>query len=320
VTGPIAFEPLFMPRVWGGRALETHFGKALPAGVPIGESWELVDRADAQSVARDGPLAGTTLHELWEDRRAEIFGSRGAAASSARFPLIIKLLDASATLSVQVHPPAAVASKLGGKPKTEMWVLLDAADGAQLLAGLRAGVTREGFAAALEAHEDLSALLHPIRVHPGDVLAIPSGRVHAIGAGCLIAEIQQNSDTTYRVFDFNRPGLDGEPRELHTEQSMASIDWDDIEPALAESEGEVLISADFFTTSRWSLSGPRDAAVAGECSIVLCIEGDVNCGEETFVAGELFLAPASAAGLQIAPAASQAEVLVVELPDGAGPA
>ena len=197
-----------------------------------------------------------------------------------------------------------------------MWVLLDAAPGAHLLAGLRTGVDRAGFEAALAAGADVSQLLHRIDVRTGDVLAIPSGRVHAIGAGCLIAEIQQNSDTTYRVFDFNRPGLDGQPRELHVEQSMASIDWDDIEPELAVPHGEVLDQSDFYTTSRWVLDSGRVAAAPRECAIVLCIEGEVTCGSGLFAAGDLFLVPACGEGLEVAPAGDRAEVLVVELAGG----
>ena len=312
--GPLAFTPLFKERVWGNHALAERFGKPLPASARIGESWELVDRADAQSLVASGPLAGTTLHDLWEERRENLFGRRALAAGE-RFPLIVKLLDAAAPLSVQVHPPAEIATKFGGKPKTEMWVLLDAAEDACLYAGLRAGVTRESFATALAAGDDVSKLLNPISVHAGDVLAIPSGRVHAIGAGCLIAEIQQNSDTTYRVFDFNRIGLDGEPRELHVERSMESIDWDDIEPSLDEPEGELLVETDYFRTSRWSLDAPRLAAADGECAIVLCIEGDVECGPSSFAPGDVFLVPASPGGLELTPAGDTAEVLVVELPD-----
>ncbi len=211
---PLAFTPLFMERVWGGRALEG-LGKALPAGQRVGESWEIVDRADAQSVLATGPHAGTGLNALWSGPdRERLFGARSRDAGD-RFPILVKLLDARETLSVQVHPPASVAEELGGEPKNELWYLLGASEDAHLFAGLRSGVTRERFAATLEAGEDVSGLLHRIPVAEGDALFIPSGRVHAIGAGCLIVEIQQNSDTTYRVSDFDRPGLDGRPRELH---------------------------------------------------------------------------------------------------------
>lgn len=288
---PIAFRPLFMERVWGGRELERAFGKRLPADAPIGESWELVDRPEAESAVDDG---GTTLHELWTHHREAVFGARGAASGASRFPILIKLLDARDTLSVQVHPPASVAGALGGEPKTEMWVLIGAQPGAHVYAGLRAGVDRAAFEAALSAGADVSAMLQRVGVGPGDAVFIPSGRVHAIGGGCLIAEIQQNSDTTYRVFDFNRPGLDGRPRELHVEQSLRSIDFDDVEPPLLPRDGETVVDCPYFEVDRWTVDGARAAAPDGECAVLLVLEGEVRCGGRAFGAGELFLVPASA--------------------------
>lgn len=285
---PITFEPLYMERVWGGRRLEELFGRPLPVGTPVGEAWEVVDRAEEQSVVDAGEHAGRTLHSLWTEDR-ELFGAR---ARGERFPLLVKLLDASQTLSVQVHPPAAVASSLGGEPKTEMWVLLDTAPGAHLFAGLRAGVTREAFEAALAAGEDVSALLQRIDVAPGDVMFLPSGRVHAIGAGCVLTEIQQSSDTTYRVFDFNRPGLDGTPRELHVEQSLASIDWDDVEPPLVRPDGEALVRDELFEVDRFAIGDERAAAPDGECALVCGVDGDVACGSRTLPPGRWFLVPA----------------------------
>jgi len=291
VPPAIAFAPLFMERVWGGARLARRYGKALPAGAVIGESWELVDREDAQSVVLDGPLRGTTLNALWSerDRREEIFGARGAASEEPRFPVLLKLLDATQTLSVQVHPPAEIAAQLGGEPKNEMWFLLDTEPGAHIYAGLRASATRDAFAAALLDGEDVSLLLHRLDVEPGDAIYIPSGRVHAIGAGCLIAEVQQNSDTTYRVFDFNRPGLDGRPRELHVEQSMRCIDFDDVEPQLAEPDFEQLVATPFFEVDCWQLDAPRAAAPDGECAIVLGLSGELDAGTGRFGPGEMRL-------------------------------
>src|ERR1700682_2304525 len=131
---PITFEPLFMERVWGGRRLESLYGKALPAGKRIGESWEIVDRAEAQSIVRSGPFLGETLHDLWTNRRAEVFGDGGPEA--ARFPLLLSLLDANESLSLQVHPPAEVAEALGGEAKSEMWYVAKAEPGAEIYAGL----------------------------------------------------------------------------------------------------------------------------------------------------------------------------------------
>lgn len=287
---PIVFEPLFMERVWGGRWLQEAYGKPLPAGAVIGESWELVDRAEAESVAEDG----TSLHALWTEHRADVFGARGTANPAPRFPILIKLLDAEQALSVQVHPPADVAQRLGGEPKNECWVLADAKPDAYLLVGLRHGVDRDAFEAALTAGEDVSLMLQRIPVRPGDALDIPSGRVHAIGGGCLIAEIQQNSDTTYRVFDFDRPGLDGKPRQLHVPQSLASIDFDDVEPQLVPRDGETIARTDFFEVDRWRLDGERAAAPDGECAVVQVLEGTVEAGGRRFGPGQLLLLPAAA--------------------------
>ena len=212
-------------------ALRTSTEKPCRPRVPIGESWEFVDRQDAQSVVHSGPLRGETLHELWTSRREEVFGAAYESHKGNRFPILIKLLDARERLSVQVHPPAQVSAALNGEPKTEMWYFADAQPGANIYAGLKRGVTREQFERLLH-EERVEEALHDIPVERGDNIFIPSGRLHAIGPGNVIVEVQQNSDTTYRVFDWNRTGLDGTPRTLHIEESMASIDFDDFEPAV----------------------------------------------------------------------------------------
>jgi len=153
---------------------------------------------------------------------------------NGRFPLLIKILDAQERLSLQVHPPAQKASELGGEPKTEMWYIADAAPGAELFAGLKRGVTRTDFERKIQ-DGTVADCFHRLTVRAGDAMFLPSGRVHAIGAGIVIFEIQQNSDTTYRVFDWNRKGLDGKPRELHEAESLASMDFNDFEPSLIES-------------------------------------------------------------------------------------
>jgi mannose-6-phosphate isomerase len=311
-AAPIAFTPLFMERVWGGRQLAERYDKPLPPEVPIGESWELVDRPEAQSVVAAGPHEGRTLHELWaSDLRAAIFGAR-AAAFGERFPILVKLLDARDTLSVQVHPPEHLAVELGGEPKNELWYLVEAEPGAHLFVGLRDSITREAFSAALEAGEDVSAMLHRVDVTAGDAIFIPSGRVHAIGGGCLILEIQQNSDTTYRVFDFNRPGLDGAPRELHVPQSLASIDWDDVEPPLHTGDGPIAANQ-YFRVTRVAVAGPALLAPPGECAIVAVVEGTVTCGGTAFAPGELFVVPADGAA-ELPVTGADATVLVTELP------
>jgi len=225
---PLTFRPIFKERVWGGRELERLYGKPLPRGVPIGESWEITDRPDDVSVITNGPLAGKDLHWLMEYHAKELLGN--AQPASRRFPLLIKILDAEEKLSLQVHPPPHKASELGGEPKTEMWYVADAKPGAELYVGLKRGVTRHEFDQKIKTGE-VADCFHRISVKPGDVMFLPSGRVHGIGAGLVIFEIQQNSDTTYRVFDWNRVGLDGKPRALHIREALASIDFEDVEPS-----------------------------------------------------------------------------------------
>ena len=229
---PLLFQPVFMERVWGGRNLERLYQKPLPAGKVIGESWEISDRPEAVSVIANGPLAGKTLRWLMEEHRRDLLGSSADAAG--RFPLLVKILDAQETLSVQVHPPAGIAAELGGEPKTEMWFITDATPEATLYVGLKQGVSRAQFQQKV-ADGTVAECLPRLPVKTGDAMFLPSGRLHAIGAGNVLFEIQQNSDTTYRVFDWNRTGLDGQPRPLHVAPSLASIDFEDIEPRLIHS-------------------------------------------------------------------------------------
>jgi mannose-6-phosphate isomerase len=233
---PFVFEPIFKDRIWGGRELEKLYGKELPAGKPIGESWEVSDRHGDESVIANGPLAGKNLRWLMENHAKEILGGARPATEN-RFPILCKILDAREKLSLQVHPPASKAKELKGEPKTEMWYIADAAPDASLYVGLKRGVTRAEFEQKI-SDGSVADCFHKIPVKAGDTMFLPSGRVHAIGDGLVIFEIQQNSDTTYRVFDWNRTGLDGKPRELHIAQSLASIDFNDFEPKLVPAHYE----------------------------------------------------------------------------------
>ena len=294
---PITFTPLYMERVWGGRELERVYYRILPdPNKPFGESWEIVDRENAQSVVDQGPYLGSTLHDLWTDHREEIFGV--GFLNHPRFPILIKILDARDDLSIQVHPPAHLAEVLGGEPKTEMWYIANCEPGAKLYVGLKNGVTRDDFERSI-ADGTVADRVHAITPEPGESIFIASGRLHAIGAGFLIHEIQQNSDTTYRVFDWNRLGLDGQPRELHVGESLASIDFQDFEPSMDLPVGDNLASCSYFKTDRKSLAvgqtiaNPRDdrfsiiSVVAGQ------LEGDGRC----FGKGQFLLLPRGAAPL-----------------------
>ena len=208
LTQPLVFQPIFMERVWGSRRLESLYGKRLPPALRIGESWEIVDRPEAQSVLHDGPFRGLTLHTLWRKHREQLFGS---VPDAPRFPILAKLLDAQENLSLQVHPPAAKARELGGEPKSEFWYIADATPRAEIFAGLKKSSTRGAFVKALKQGK-VQSHAHQISVETGDAILLPSGRLHAIGAGNLIVEIQQNSDTTYRVYDWDRVKKGGAQR------------------------------------------------------------------------------------------------------------
>jgi mannose-6-phosphate isomerase len=230
---PLTFHPLCKERVWGGRSLERLYHKALPADLVIGESWEITDRPEGVSEIAQGPLAGKTLRWVMEHHERDLLGE-ARPTPEGRFPLLIKILDAREKLSLQVHPPAALAASLGGEPKTEMWYVTEADPGAELFVGLKPGITRGQFEDALRSGR-AAECVHRVPVQADDVMFLPSGRLHAIGAGLVIFEIQQNSDTTYRVFDWNRVDRDGKARELHIEKSLACIDFNDVEPALISS-------------------------------------------------------------------------------------
>ena len=317
---PLTFQPRFKERVWGGRSLETIYGKRLPPNVPIGESWEISDRPGDESVVASGPLAGRTLRSLMEEQGSEILG-RAAPTHTGRLPLLCKILDARERLSLQVHPPAR-ASHLG-EPKTEMWYIAQADPGAELFAGLKSGVTRAQFEDAIRSGT-VASCVHRIPVKTGDAMFLPSGRVHAIGAGLVIFEIQQNSDTTFRVDDWGRMGLDGRPRELHVAQSLHSIDFDDVEPALIASEPAMLdglavrplVRDPLFTVDLIEAeSGASMRPASSQARVVACVSGRVEATgggvSQTIAAGDFCLLPASVPDIAIE-ASSGARLLLVE--------
>jgi mannose-6-phosphate isomerase len=310
LSGPLLFEPIFMERIWGGRRLESEFGKKLPAQKRIGESWEIVDRPEAQSVVVSGPMRGKTLHDLWSQDRSEIFGE---LPDASRFPLLVKLLDAHEKLSLQVHPPEKVARKLGGEPKTEFWYVAAADPGAELYLGFRDSITRGQFGKAIR---DGTAAdhVHKVRVKKDDAAFLPAGRFHALGAGNLLIEIQQNSDTTYRVFDWNRVDDKGKGRQLHIDQALQCIDFNDVRPRLLESEGELLLRHDLFEIQKWNLDSPREIAARGQFAIACCLTGSLRCADVHFRRGEFFLIPALLRDRQLHPRTDGTSLLRVTIP------
>ena len=300
-----------MERIWGSHRLASQFGKKLPPAAMIGESWEIVDRPEAQSIARNGPLRGRTLHELWTHDRDAIFGS---VADASRFPLLVKLLDAHDTLSLQVHPPEKVAAKLGGEPKTEFWYVAFAIAGAKLLAGLRLAVTRDQFEKAVR-DGSVADLVHTIPVQTGDSIFLPAGRFHGVGAGNVLVEIQQNSDTTYRVFDWNRVDqLTGKPRQLHVDQALECIDFTDVAPKLTDSKGQTLVKHQLFEVQKWNLDASREIIESGRFAIVCCLTGGVRLVDVDLRPGEFLLVPASLQDRQIQPRADGTSLLRVTIP------
>jgi mannose-6-phosphate isomerase len=307
----LTFEPLFQERIWGGHRLADLYGKKLPPSVAIGESWEIVDRPEAQSVVRNGPLRGKTLHELWMRDREPIFGN---VPDAIRFPLLLKILDAREKLSLQVHPPEKVAAKLDAEPKTEFWYVAGADPGAELFVGLRDAMTRGQFEEALRAGT-APQYVHRIRVKTGDAMFLPAGRLHAVGEGNLLVEISQNSDTTYRVFDWNRADNQGRPRQLHVEQALQCIDFNAIRPRLVQTEGEMLLHHDLFEIQKWSLNSPREIGPRGQFTIVCCLTGKLRCADVEVGPGECFLIPARLQDRSVEPAKKATSLLRITIPN-----
>jgi len=260
---PLTFEPVFKDYIWGGRNLESKLGRSLPPGI-VAESWEISGHPSASTQVDYGPLAGQSLPQVLDRLQEKLVGSRSQAMlDRGKFPLLIKLLDANRPLSVQVHPDDAYANlhENGDLGKTEMWYILQAEPGAELIYGLKAGATPDSFRANLEAGT-LEQCLHRLPVKAGDTIFIPTGSVHALLSGAVLTEIQQNSDTTYRVYDWNRMGADGKPRPLHIDKALDVINFEQIEPGpvtprlIAEGKGlrrELLVTCPYFSIEKFSI-------------------------------------------------------------------
>jgi mannose-6-phosphate isomerase len=225
---PLTFTPVFKDYPWGGRTLETLLGRAIPDGI-VAESWEIAAHPNGSSAIANGALQGKTLQDAMAQWGEALVGNRNAAElAKGRFPLLIKLLDANRWLSVQVHPDDAYAQVHEGESgKTEMWVIVYAETGAELIYGFAPGASRESFADAI-ADGDTERFLHRVPVQTDDVIFVPTGAIHALGPGILVAEIQQNSDTTYRIYDWGRP------RPIHIDKALDVLDFELIAPGTLE--------------------------------------------------------------------------------------
>lgn len=301
------FDPLYFELVWGGNQLRDFFHRRIPEHLqgPIGESWELVDRHDAQSRELN---TGQTLHELWNDARVEVFGTR--APRVERFPLLIKVIDAAEALSLQVHPPETVAKKLGGEPKTEVWYFLRTAPGAKIYAGFSRSVSPEQFAEAARNFRT-RGMYHEIPTHPRDAMFLPSGRVHAIGAGNLLLEVQQNSNTTYRIDDWGRLGLDGKPRELHLEQALQCINFSDVRPAIRRTDNGLIVNCPYFCVRSLEITDTTNLPVVEESFLHVFVEtGKIDLRGESLEPGESALLPAAAGPARVRAQGSGARLIL----------
>ncbi|HQU09188.1 MAG: mannose-6-phosphate isomerase, partial [Verrucomicrobia bacterium 21-51-4] len=250
--GFLTFDPIYQLRPWGGRKLESYLHRTLPAG-QVGESWDIVDRSEACSAVAKGLYRGKPLADLLAAHREWLMGPDWPPGQP--FPILVKWLDCAERLSLQVHPPADIARKLNAEPKTELWYVAQADSGAALMAGLREPMTQLQFEQCLGSNA-IEACIHRIPVRAGDALFVPSGRIHAIDAGNLILEIQENSDTTYRVYDWGRTGLDGKPRALHIRESLLCSDFEDVRPGLVPQAGpqDILADCSSFRVTRFRLA------------------------------------------------------------------
>ncbi len=353
---PLVFEPYYRPQIWGGRGLAEILGRPLPDDGSYGESWEIsghqhhVSRLVAESV---NPPGGISLTDLCRDHATAIFGT--AVPSDGQFPLLVKILDCHRTLSIQVHPDDATAKQLGipDRGKTESWVVLDVRPEGRIYAGLKEGVTRSDLEQHLAAGTT-EECLHWFAPQPGDCLFIRAGTVHAVGGGVLMAEVQQSSDATFRLFDWNRVGADGQPRPLHIRESLEAIDWDmgpqapvTIEPATgqlatgqpasgqpasgqatsaAEASREVrreqLVRCDHFTMDRWHAAGTFDQP-GGQFALWMVLEGSASLSvpasgyQRLLRRGDTVLVPAAASDTrwELGPEAAALTLLQVQLPD-----
>ncbi len=296
----IKMTPAMKEMVWGGSWLHERFGKEIPSD-KTGEAWEVAAHPHGQSVAASEPYCGQTLGDLVEQYKEELVGTEVYARYGTYFPLLIKFIDANQNLSVQVHPNDEQAVSLegeGASGKTEMWYILDARPGAKLVYGFNKDLTEEELRESLEKGT-LEEYLNWVPVQPGDTFYIPSGTLHAIGAGILICEIQQNSDLTYRVYDYNRLGLDGKPRQLHVEKAVQVVNRK--APVGAEkADIDQGVKSPFFETTRLYVDQPLTLPVSQErFEILIVLEGEGVMNGLPVRAGDSILVPATAGSVSI---------------------
>ncbi len=309
----LKFKPILKTLVWGGSRIAS-FKEIKTSQEKIGESWEISAVEGSESVVSGGPLEGLSISELMRRYKGKLAGESVCRQNGDVFPLLLKFIDARSDLSIQVHPDDALAAArhCGAKGKTEMWYVVDASDGAAVISGLSRSITPQEYRKRV-SDGSITEVLEKHAVRPGDVFFLPAGRIHAICGGCFIAEIQETSDITYRIFDYNRPGLDGKPRQLHTELAAEAIDYKvypDYRTRYETSPDHKteLVTCPYFTTELLEIDRPYEADLSARDSFtaVMCLEGRGKLcrdgGREVPVKrGETVLVPAEAVSLQICP-------------------
>ena len=303
----LKFSPWFRTMVWGGERILPY--KGVPGNLPkIGESWEISAYGEHLTLVDNGPLRGKSALQLCSMYKEQLLGKRVYEAVGEDFPLLIKFIDAHSDLSIQVHPDDAMARRVHGpgfRGKTEMWYVIDTLPGAALYCGLSKKVTPEEYSLRV-ADGTITEVLARYEVQPGDVFFLPPGRIHAICSGCMLAEIQQTSDLTYRIWDYGRLGLDGKPRQLHTELAREAIDfkvYDDyrVHYSLVKDTCVQLVSCDYFTTCVCDLTKPLALELPDSFMVVMCISGNGTVNGEPVRQGDTVLVPACMGSVNLVP-------------------
>ncbi len=298
---PLQFKPIYKQRIWGGQKLRDFFGKELPASEKIGESWELSDLPQNKSVIANGELAGLTLNAAIKKYPNEITGDKDFTLP---FPLLIKFIDAEDILSIQVHPDEEICKKLGkGEPKTECWYIINAESGSFIYKGLKKGVTKKQFAEAID-NGTAEQLVQRVYVKAGECHYLPAGTIHTMGPGLIVAEIQTPSDTTYRVFDFNRLDENGKPRPLHIKEALKSIHFENRDELPATTVGRLVSSKYFKVDKGHQAAGCEMLLSAGKMKVLIITSGKGRIksgdeGAEEFKAGDCLLVPADYEGAAV---------------------
>lgn len=338
LTDPICFDSYLRPQIWGGRGLSQHLGRTLPEQGSYGEAWEISALPPHVSRVSQGVTAGLELTELWTHWRQNLLGPEAGrlAEPTAEFPLLVKWLECRELLSVQVHPDDSMAREVLGQPygKSEAWIVIHAEPTARVFAGLKPGVTRAEFVAHLTAGTVVKCL-HSFVPQAGDCISLPAGTVHAAGGGVVLAEVQQSSDATFRLFDWHRLGLDGKPRPLQVDQALQAIDWHQgaIQPLaphamtspLSGVYAERLLNSPSFVLERFTIRSRLPAPHCGELTIWMVLDGETELHNpdtgyrQTFSRGSSVLIPAVTQDVQWIPLPSEgtATLLCIRLRESA---